>query len=229
MLISFAKELINIALQVKHQLSRPHSGLENRLAVPFPPPDPKYSVMDITWAVESIPGNATSTVLVNGTVQEVYKRLTEINPDYDDLLHEYESSKATTALPDSSPSFDSMADVPSNCGYCNVCTKRWEPAAYMIILDGISYLNSLEGKPAIPPGPGFCSRVSCEYGASIWWCNDNDERKELHSWSELTTAAVDITRQCFWTIRDKSLVTGGQIFQPGGWNVVIRHDGSKGC
>lgn len=185
--------------------------------------------MDVSWAVESIPGNATSTVLLNGTVQDVYKQLTDINPDYDDLLHKYQSSKATTALPDSYPSFDLMAYVPSNCGYCNVCTKRWEPASYTITLDGIDYLTNLTGKPALPPGPGYCSRVSCEWGSSIWWCNDNDERKELGSWSEVTAAAVDISRQCFWTTRKQEMVTGGQIFQPGGWNVVIRHDGDKHC
>lgn len=97
----------------------------------------------------------------------------------------------------------------------------------MIILEGIDYLDNITGKPALPPGPGYCSRVSCDYGSSIWWCNDNDRRKELDSWAEVAEAAVDITRQCFWTIKkDQSLVTGGQIFQPGGWNVVIRHDGS---
>lgn len=195
----------------------------------IPPPDPKYSVVESSWAIETIPGNATSTVLLNGTVQEVYKRILEINPDYDDLLDKYQSSQASTALPDSSHSFEPMTDVPSYCGYCNVCTKRWDPAAYMIILEGLTYLNKLKGKPGIPPGPDFCSRVSCDEGSSIWWCNDNDERKELDSWSEIVSAAEDITRQCCWTIMDKSLVTGGQIFEPGGWNVVIRHDGSKGC
>lgn len=187
-------------------------------------PDPKYSVVGLSWAIESVPGNATSTIILNGTVQEVYHNLIDINPDYDDLLRKYRSSKAATALPDSFHSFDSMAEVPSNCGYCNVCTKRWAPAAYMIILDGINHLNNLTGKPANGPGPGACGRVSCEWGSSIWWCNDNCERKELDSWREIVSATEDITRQCFWTERDKSLVTGGQIFQPDGWNVVVRHD-----
>ncbi|KAL2274197.1 hypothetical protein FJTKL_03596 [Diaporthe vaccinii] len=217
--------MIRIAIFIAVSTALVLAATSNVSASLVPPPDPKYSVMEISWAVESIPGNATSTVLLNGTVQEVYKRLTEINPDYDDVLLKYRSSKATTALPDSFHSFDSMADVPSNCGYCNVCTKRWEPTSYMITFEGIAYLNSLVGKAGIPPGPGFCSRVSCNWGSSIWWCNDNDERTELDSWSEVTSAAEDITRQCCWTTKEKELVTGGQIFQPGGWNIVIRHDG----
>lgn len=180
---------------------------------------------DLSWAVESVPGNETSTIILNGTVQDVYKNLTATNPHYEDLLRKYKASKASTALPESFHSFDSMDDgVPRNCGYCNVCTKRWIPAAYMIILDGINQLNNLTGKPANPPGPGWCGRVSCEWGSSIWWCNDSDERKELDSWSQIAGAAEDITRQCFWRTRDHSLVPGGQIFQPGGWNVVVRHD-----
>lgn len=181
----------------------------------------------MSWSVETIPGNTTSTKILNGTVQEVYKQLTEINPNYKDLLSNHLSSKAAMPPPDTFSTFNSMADVPSNCGYCNVCTKRWAPAAYMIILDGISHLNNLTGKPANPPGPGWCGRVSCEWGSSIWWCNDNDERKELDSWHQIADAAEDITRQCFWFERDQSRVTGGQIFQPGGWNVVVRHDNAK--
>lgn len=181
-------------------------------------------MVNLSWAIESIPGNETSTIILNGTVQEVYSKLTEINPDYDDLLRKYRSFKATSAIPDSFHSFDSMADLPRNCGYCNVCTKRWTPAAYMITLDGINHLNNLTGKPANGPGPGACGRVSCEWGSSIWWCNDNDERKELDSWNEIASAAEDISRQCFWTQRNHDVVTGGQIFQPDGWNVVVRHD-----
>lgn len=189
------------------------------------PPDPKYTTVDASWAVESIPGNASSTMILNGTVQEIYKQLTDINPSYEDLLNDYLLSKqATTDLPDTFHSYGAMSDLPSNCGYCNVCTRRWDPAVYTTILNGINYLKTLPSRPSVPPGPDACTRISCQWGSAIWWCNDNDERKDLDSWYEITTAAEDLTRQCFWFARDKSLVTGGQIFQPGGWNVVIRHD-----
>lgn len=180
--------------------------------------------MDLFWVVETIPGNATSTAVLYGTIQDVYKNLTDINPDYMDLLNKYRNSNASMPAPDDFRSLGSMADVPLNCGYCNVCTKRWAPAAYMIALDGMNYLRTISGRPGASPGPGWCTRVSCDFGTSIWWCNDNDERKELDSWLQVVDAAEDITRQCFWYTRDKSLVTGGQIFQPDGWNVIVRHD-----
>ncbi|KKY32191.1 hypothetical protein UCDDA912_g07867 [Diaporthe ampelina] len=190
------------------------------------PPDPKYVTIDLSWVVETIPGNATSTTVINGTVQDVYEQVKGINPSYIERLNKYLDSKASMTPPNTFRSFDSMADRPGNCGYCNVCTKRWAPAAYMITLDGINYLRNITGRPASSPGPGSCGRVSCEWGTSIWWCNDSDERKELDSWGQIADAAEDITRQCFWYARDKSLMTGGQIFQPDGWNVVVRHEGN---
>jgi hypothetical protein len=91
----------------------------------------------------------------------------------------------------------------------------------------MTYLSKIKSRPALPPGPGSCSRISCDWGEQIWWCNDSDERKELDSWQEVVNAAEDITRQCFWFSLDMKPMTGGQIFEPGGWNVVIRAEGAK--
>lgn len=88
-------------------------------------PDPKYAVVDMSWVVESIPGNASSLIVLNGTVEEVYQQLNEANPDYTNLLDRYWASRPSMRSQDSMRSIESMDDRP-DCGYCKVCNKRWE-------------------------------------------------------------------------------------------------------
>lgn len=85
-------------------------------------------MVDLSWAVETIPGNTSSTVILNGTVQEVYQQLEDMNPDYMDLLNNYSASHPSMPSQDVLRSIGSMDDRP-DCGYCNVCTKRW-PRTY---------------------------------------------------------------------------------------------------
>lgn len=67
-------------------------------------------------------------------------------------------------------------------------------------------------------------------GSQVWLCNDGDGQLELDSWSQIARAVEDIARQCFWYEKEQSHlypVTGGQIFEPNGWNVIVRAtDGS---
>ncbi|POS68765.1 hypothetical protein DHEL01_v212840, partial [Diaporthe helianthi] len=44
-------------------------------------PDPEFGVVDSSWAAESIPGNTSSVIILNGTIEEVYQQLNEANPD----------------------------------------------------------------------------------------------------------------------------------------------------
>lgn len=78
----------------------------------------------MSWSVESIPGNASSVTILNGTVQEVYQQLNEMNPGYMNLLEGYWASHAYMPSQDVMRSTGSMDDRP-DCGYCKVCTKRW--------------------------------------------------------------------------------------------------------
>lgn len=107
---------------------------------------------------------------------------------------------------------------------------RTKAAGLGITLDVIKALRTLKGRPYMPPGPGSCGRLSCFGASQVWWCNDNDERLDLDSWSQIASAVEDISRQCFWYDKEISHlypVTGGQIFEPGGWNVIVRgEDGS---
>ncbi|KAK2613174.1 hypothetical protein N8I77_000101 [Diaporthe amygdali] len=128
----------------------------------IPSPLENYTMTDVSWVVESIPGNATSTVYLNGSVQEILKQLIDINSNYPALLDQYWASKASVAPLDGFASLKAMSEEPRLGSWCDVCTKRWKPAAYMVTLDGISYLRNLTGQPGNKPGPGSCGRISCE-------------------------------------------------------------------
>lgn len=53
--------------------------------------------------------------------------------------------------------------------FCNIGGGR---ASSYRIKQGIEYLGTVPGSPGQGPGPGSCGRVSCSYGAAIYWCND---------------------------------------------------------
>ncbi|KAG6107035.1 hypothetical protein E4U13_007129 [Claviceps humidiphila] len=101
--------------------------------------------------------------------------------------------------------------------------KRWKKVHRWHILDGMKYLDNISAKPTIGPGPGNCSRVSCSYGAAIWWCNDNSEKLELNSFKDIADGAIFIMDECvsFGFMMDRA---GGQAFMPGNWNVIVRQD-----
>lgn len=85
-------------------------------------------MVDVSCAVETIPGNASSTIILNGTVQEVDQQLIDINPDYMNLLNKYRVAHPSMPSQDVVGSMGSMDDR-RDCGYCQVCTKRW-PRTY---------------------------------------------------------------------------------------------------
>lgn len=99
---------------------------------------------------------------LNGTVQEIYAELIEINPTYD-LDFAARVTEASTSNDDGTPRLRKRLDVT-----CNIYSK----ALRTRIQEGITYLRGVSGRPTNGPGPGNCGRVSCSYNAAIWWCND---------------------------------------------------------
>ncbi|KAG5912838.1 hypothetical protein E4U42_001780 [Claviceps africana] len=106
--------------------------------------------------------------------------------------------------------------------YCSSRAEKWGFVEVEHVNEGIAYLNGLPGKVTIGPGPGMCSRVSCSYRTSIWWCNDNDVDFELDSYADITYGAGAILDKCARGYM-RSIVKG-QAFMPGKWNVVIRRE-----
>ena len=108
------------------------------------------------WEVEVFPGQPT--IKLSGTVQEVHRKLLELNPDWET---DYPANITSPKL--EKRNFDSA-------GY--FCGGRWAYCHIDPIDVGIEYLRRLRSLPGLGPGPGRCSRVSCSYNAGIYWCND---------------------------------------------------------
>ncbi|KAL1869380.1 hypothetical protein Daus18300_005592 [Diaporthe australafricana] len=185
------------------------------------PPIAHYTMVDISWAVESYPGNASSTVHLNGTAQEVIQQLIEINPEYPVDDSPIEGLKNT--IPDAAANTPPGANEKPSTS--EVCTARWSQARYTEINNGIRHLRHLQpGRPAMGPGPAACGRVSCSYDSAIWWCNDNSERKELDAWDHIADFAEVILHLCQWQDDGEEYFTRGQLFDSEGWNVIVRGD-----
>lgn len=78
--------------------------------------------------------------------------------------------------------------------------------------------------------PRSCGRVGCSGGSKVWLCNDSNDPLDFDSWFHIARAVEDIARQCFWFEKENAHllpVTGGQIFEPNGWNVIVLSDGES--
>lgn len=128
-------------------------------------PLPGYSVEILQWQVPvSLDGR---TVTLNGTVEQFYDQLQEINPEYEAEFGTIYDKNTTTLLEiwRTPGAMERQHDASSDCGH-------WDPARAEAIWEGINHLNHVSGKPVSKPGPGVCGRVSCSYDSAIWWCND---------------------------------------------------------
>jgi hypothetical protein len=123
------------------------------------------------WEVDVRPGEKIS---LNGTVQQVYAQLKEINPNWEEDnaeqiaagLAALEEDNLTLTGGLAKREHDAIARLEkrdhNECG-------GWNHGAYRYLIeDGIRYLWGLNGRARISNGQ--CDRVSCSYDAAIWWC-----------------------------------------------------------
>lgn len=131
-------------------------------------PLPGYSVEVLQWDVPVSLDGRTATL--NGTVQEVYQQLLEINPNYEAEFGTVQQRLSTT-IAKAREVFraSERRDTWSDCGH-------FDAARAQAIWEGINHLNHVSGRPVSGPGPGVCGRVSCSYDSAIWWCNDVSTR-----------------------------------------------------
>ncbi|GAB1205198.1 hypothetical protein APSETT445_003869 [Aspergillus pseudonomiae] len=182
-------------------------------------PIPGYGVQEPSWEVETTPGGPK--MILNGTVQQVHAQLLEINPNYDDEFAAVLEKRETTVL-------DKRDDIKCN---------NWPKARRGDIEAGIKHLRGVSGQPSNGPGPGNCGRVSCSWGAAIWWCNDvslvasciqalyshfeqNTFTKVLPSFNNIADGAQVILNNC----QRGGVKLSGQDFHSDNWNVIVRGD-----
>ncbi|KAK1248934.1 hypothetical protein MKX08_007154 [Trichoderma sp. CBMAI-0020] len=177
-------------------------------------PIPGYGVVELEWEVETTPGGPT--VLVNGTIEAVYDKLTKINPNFTAEYPLQAKNHAANGTLEKRYTVD---------GY--LCWSPWPYTSFFAIDDGVSYLRGVRGQPTNGPGPGNCGRVSCSYQSAIWWCNDNSQSKTLQDFGAIADGAEFIAYNCNAAVTVAGIpevVTAGQIFYTDAWNVIVRKD-----
>lgn len=128
------------------------------MAVKAADPISKYTIETPVWEIEVAPGQ---TEALNGTIQEVYSRALAINPNFPRVP----AASSVQGLETAGLAENLKRSTTIKCG-------NWPSADRGRIHEGIAYLRALTAAPRMPPGPGACYRVSCSYGAAIYWCND---------------------------------------------------------
>jgi hypothetical protein len=166
------------------------------------------------WEIEVAPGH---NVTLKGTVQEVMARLEVDYPEYAATVHKKASAYLETLKTEIEKQTRSSLGVLAKRDN-NKCWGPWGGASVGRIIEGISYLRSIGGRPLLGSGWGTCSRVSCSWNSGIQWCNDNPYPVELNSFSDIADAAWLIVSEC--TDLDQG-ITAGQRFHNDGINVVV--------
>ncbi|KAI7777965.1 hypothetical protein LA080_002877 [Diaporthe eres] len=182
-------------------------GLESPLS--------SYRVEVIQWEVP-VSRDGRRTIL-NGTIQQVYQQLLEINPHYEAEFGPAEG-KYTPGLSQVFGSYElaERRDTWSDCG-------RFDAAKAVPIWEGINHLNHVSGTPVSRPGPGTCGRVSCSYNSAIWWCNDKDTERSLSSYHEIANSVQLLTMNCtYWSESHLEPQVSGQQFHVDKWSTVIK-------
>ncbi|KAL4900649.1 hypothetical protein BDW74DRAFT_182485 [Aspergillus multicolor] len=190
---------------------------------------PGYAMAEVAWDVAISPDGPHVTL--NGTIQEVYRQLVEINPEYSMTLGletEAEDENDDDDEPeDVDPDADATTPAPTPSATLTkrqtikeyFCFGRWEGCSRKRIRKSINKLRGVQGTPSLPAGPAVCGRVSCSKKAAIFLCNDNRGTHNLASWNIVADAASYIESRCV-----KGGNTAGQVFYRSNWNVVVRKD-----
>ncbi|POR31428.1 Uncharacterized protein TPAR_08361 [Tolypocladium paradoxum] len=168
---------------------------------------PGTTVSPIFWHVRAFPDGPTLTL--NGTLQEMHKRLLEINPNY-------EADFNRTAV--ATRSLEARTDF-TGAEY-NCLTQVWGSVNKKGYDEAVPYLQKHDGTPHMLPGPRVCGRVSCSYNTAVWMCNDATDDQYLINWSSVADGIQYIWSKC---APDPYLnPSGGQVFHYTNWNVVLR-------
>ncbi|KAK4654440.1 hypothetical protein QC762_403755 [Podospora pseudocomata] len=115
-----------------------------------------------------------------------------------------------------SPKASVLTDEPESYG---CLTDRVSLTWSREIAQGIDYLRRVSGMAKSGPGPGNCGRVSCNWNAAIWFCNDNKYEKEVE-WNSIADGAEWVLDRC--TVKQQ-WVAGVSTYTDG-WNVRVRSD-----
>ncbi|KAL2836231.1 hypothetical protein BJX68DRAFT_273587 [Aspergillus pseudodeflectus] len=145
-----------------------------------------------SWEVAPYPGAAP--ILLNGTAEQVYAKLLEMNPNYDD---DWKNEDDTNIDIDIDIDNNTALDVELERREVEQDIHCWrdEGVQKKYLRSGIKYLRKVRGRPYLPPKK--CSRVSCSYLSAIEWCNDREHDDfYLPSFNNIADGAQVILNIC---------------------------------
>ncbi|KAL2801847.1 hypothetical protein BJX63DRAFT_146361 [Aspergillus granulosus] len=186
------------------------------------------------WNVSPSPG--APPITLNGTVEQVYAKLLEINPNYDKdwgnandegkiegVIHsnfdlDVDVDTAVGSETDIHAGLESRDDLEPLHPREGLTCEADRNADMWHIHDGIRYLRKVKGQPVNDPGQ--CGRVSCSGNSAIWWCNlDPDHRKVLPSFNNIADGAQVIADNC----RRGPNRVRGKLGHRDRWQVIVQH------
>ncbi|PHH88398.1 hypothetical protein CDD83_7595 [Cordyceps sp. RAO-2017] len=150
-----------------------------------------------SWEVEVHPGGPKA--VLNGTVEQVYAELLQMNPAWD---------KDFARLPVEGPALEKRTSFRDGS---LICGRPFEPASIKAIRNGISYLRQVKGRPSMPADPSKCGR--------------SDKPKTLLSFGSIADGAQFVIDECSHAGDD---FVAGSAHHPTQWNVRVDKD-EKNC
>ncbi|POS71848.1 hypothetical protein DHEL01_v209756 [Diaporthe helianthi] len=146
--------------------------------------------------------------MLNGTVQEVYSQMLQINPNYETEFGgvDVEDRIAQDQMPIEvlEDSLDDDMDLRSSstCG-------RFDPAREAAVWEGINHLNHVSGRPVSVPGPGVCGRMFTE--------------KTLSSFNEIGASVQVLAGNCaYWSDVNGEPHISGQQSHVDRWRTIVK-------
>lgn len=117
------------------------------------------TVHEAEWQVQAFRDGPL--LQLNGTVQEVHRQLTALNPNY-----EADFGGNATEAGDVEARGEYWADSKVTCG------APWYGYTERGYNEAVHYLSWHKGRPNMGAGPRQCWRVSCSWNTGVYICND---------------------------------------------------------
>ncbi|KAL4972763.1 hypothetical protein BDW66DRAFT_154406 [Aspergillus desertorum] len=161
---------------------------------------PGYEEGETSFKIVPYPG--ADTIILNGTMQEVYTQVLKINPNYE---------KDWSFVNNSPPGLEPRSQTPPLLN----CSGNYGDADGDQIRAGIKYLRKFK----LPPGlkGESCRVVSCSWNSAIRWCNDRPTLRILPSFDNIADGAQVILDWCQKNWKD----VGGVLDHYDDWRVFV--------
>ncbi|KAH9810856.1 secreted protein [Melampsora americana] len=173
-----------------------------------PTSHPDYKTVDLVWEGEVIPGGEIHTF--HGTVDSIYDEILNINPNYGQ--EKFDKNEDSYVSDHQLEKRDSIN-----------CNPGGDMATYRDLKGVISKLKGMgNARCTAASGPRVCTRVGCNYGSYVTFCNDNSN-PITRNCVELGDMAQRIVDSCI--ARNSGVVIGQYFNSDFNFNALVKGGG----